>query len=85
MEKHFTKPSNNKNSRDILKSCVKDPAKFKTTPNPIYKTNILWKAYQYLVIYHPVYVELVVFSPWYTNGKYGLFEVNLDENKILAC
>jgi len=39
------------NSRGILKNWVKEPAKFRLTPNQIYKTKILRKAYQYLVIF----------------------------------
>ena len=47
----FILPSSNANSRDILKSWIKDPARFRMTPNQIYKTKILWKVYQYLVIF----------------------------------
>ena len=51
METPFILPNNNANSRDILKNLVKELAKFRMTPNQIYKTKILWKAYQYLVIF----------------------------------
>ena len=50
METPFNIPSSNDNSSDILMNQVKEPAKFRMTPNKIYKTKILWKAYQYLVI-----------------------------------
>lgn len=51
METPFILPSSNANSRDILKNWVKELAKFRMTPNHIYKTKILWKSYQYLVIF----------------------------------
>jgi len=51
METPFSIPSNNANSRDILKNWMKESAKFRMTPNQVYKTKILWKAYQYLVIF----------------------------------
>ena len=51
METPFSIPSSNANSSDILKSWVKEPAKFRMTPNQIYKMKILRKAYQYLVIF----------------------------------
>ena len=51
MEKPFSKLSSSANSRDILKSWVKEPAKFRTTPNLVYKMKILQKAHQYLVIF----------------------------------
>ncbi len=51
METPFSFSSNNANFRDILKNWVKDLAKFRMTPNQVYKTKILWKAYQYLVIF----------------------------------
>jgi len=41
METPFSLPSNNGNSKDILKNWVKDPARFKMTPNHIYKKKIL--------------------------------------------
>ena len=50
METPFSLPNSNANCRDILKNKVKEPARFKMTPNQIYKMKILWKAYQYLVI-----------------------------------
>lgn len=46
----FSLPNGKGRSEDILKDWVKEPARFKMTPNWIYKTNILRKAYQYLVI-----------------------------------
>ena len=51
METPFNIPSNNAKSRDILKNWVKEPDRFRMTPNQIYKTKILQKAYQYLVIF----------------------------------
>ena len=51
METPFNLPNNNANSRDILKNWLKELARFRMTPNQIYKTKILWKAYQYLVIF----------------------------------
>lgn len=51
METPFRIPSNNANSRYILKNWVKEPAKFKMTPNQVYKMKILGKVYQYLVIF----------------------------------
>ena len=51
MEIPFRLPSSNANSRDILKNWVKESAKFKMTPNQVYKMKILRKAYQYLVIF----------------------------------
>ena len=51
METPFSLPNSNANSRDILKNWVKEPAKFRMIPNQIYKTKILWEAYQYLVIF----------------------------------
>lgn len=50
MEKPFN-TRNNANSRGILKSWVKEPAKFRTKPSLVYKMKILQKAYQYLVIF----------------------------------
>jgi len=50
MEKPFS-THNNVNSRDILKSWVKEPATLRTTPILVYKTKILLKTYQYLVIF----------------------------------
>lgn len=47
----FSLPNNNANSRDIMKNWVKDPTRFKMTPNHIYKTKILQKENQYLVIF----------------------------------
>lgn len=51
METPFGILNSNANSRDILKNWVKEPAKFRMTPNQVYKTKILQKAYQYLVIF----------------------------------
>lgn len=51
MQTPFNIPCNNANSRDILKNWVKELAKFRMTPNKVYKTKILWKEYQYLVIF----------------------------------
>lgn len=39
------------NTRDILKCWVREPTQFRTTPNQIYKTKTLKKAYQFLVIF----------------------------------
>ena len=50
METPFSIPSNSK-SKDILKKQVKELAKFRMTPNKIYKTKTLRKAYQYLIIF----------------------------------
>lgn len=33
----------------------------------------------------PLYEEIVTFSPWYVDGKYVLFEVNLGENTMIVC
>jgi len=51
MSPPFSLPNNKANSRDILKDWVKEPAHFKMTTNQIYKTKILRKGYQYLVIF----------------------------------
>jgi len=51
METPFNIPNNNANSRDILMNWMKEPTKFRMTPNQIYKTKILWKVYSYLVIF----------------------------------
>lgn len=51
METPFNLPRGSANSRDILKNCVKELARFKMTPNQIYKMKILWKEYQYMVIF----------------------------------
>ena len=51
MEKPFSRPNSSANSRDILKSWVKEPTKFRTTPSQVYKTKILWNAYEFLVIF----------------------------------
>ena len=51
MNPPFSLPKNKANSRDILKDWVKEKARFRMTPNQIYKTEILRKAYQYLVIF----------------------------------
>lgn len=51
METPFNIPKNNANSKDIFKNQVKEPTKFRMTPNQIYKMKILRKAYQYSVIF----------------------------------
>ena len=51
MDAAFTKTSSSANSRDILKSWVKESSKLRTMPRLVYKTMILRKAYQYLVIF----------------------------------
>lgn len=51
MDAPFTNPNSSANSRDILKSWVREPTKFRTTPNQVYKTKILRKAYQFLVVF----------------------------------
>lgn len=51
MSPPFSLPNGRGNSRDILKDWVKEPTRFRMTPNQIYKTKILWKMYQYLVIF----------------------------------
>ena len=51
METPFSLPNSSANFRDILKNWVKEPTRFKMKPDQIYKTNILQKAYQYLVIF----------------------------------
>lgn len=51
METPFSIPNKNANSRDTLKNWVKESAKFRMTPNEVYKTKILWKAYLYLFIF----------------------------------
>ena len=51
METPFSIPSSNANYRDILKNWVKEVAKFKMTPNQVYKMKIFRKEYQYLVIF----------------------------------
>ena len=43
--------NNNANTRDILKHWVREPLKFRTTLNQIYKTKTLRKAYEFLVIF----------------------------------
>ena len=45
METPFSIPSSNANSRNILKNWVKELAKFRMTPNQIYKMKILRKEY----------------------------------------
>lgn len=47
----FSLVNNRAHSRDILKDRVKGPSHFRMTPDQIYKTNILRKAYQYLAIF----------------------------------
>jgi len=47
----FIFPNGRGHSIDIMKDWVKEPTHFKMTPNRIYKTKILRKAYQYLVIF----------------------------------
>ena len=51
MTPSFNLPNSRGHSRDILKDWVNDPTHFRMTPNQIYKTKILRKAYQYLVIF----------------------------------
>jgi len=51
METPFNLPSSNGNSKDIMKNWLKELTRFRITPNQIYKSKILWKAYQYLVIF----------------------------------
>lgn len=51
METPFSIPNSNANSRDILKNLVKEQAIFRMTTNQVYKTKILRKVYQYLVIF----------------------------------
>ena len=51
MTPSFRLPNSRGHSIEILKDWVKEPARFKMTPNRIYKTKILRKAYQYLVIF----------------------------------
>lgn len=51
METPFNLHGSSANSRDMLKNWVKEPTRFGMTPNQIYKTKILWKVYQYLVIF----------------------------------
>lgn len=46
METPFRLPNNSANSIDILKNWVKELDQFRLTPNQIYKTNMLRKAYQ---------------------------------------
>ena len=57
METPFSIPSSNANFKDILKNWVKDLAKFRIIPNQVYRTKILWKAYQYLVIFSYVWLR----------------------------
>lgn len=47
----FFTPNKNVNSRHVLKCWVKEPSKFETTPNQVYKTRSLWKAYLLLVTF----------------------------------
>lgn len=51
MKTPFNIANNNSNSRDILKNWLKELAKFRMTTNQTYKTKIMQKAYQYLVIF----------------------------------
>ena len=51
MKNPFSLPNNSANSRDILRNWVKEPTRFRLTPDQIYKMKILRKAYQYLVIF----------------------------------
>jgi len=51
MDAPFTRPSSSEKSKDILKSWVKEPSKFRTTLNQIYKPRILQKEYHLLVIF----------------------------------
>ena len=51
METPFSIPSNNSNSKNILKNWVKELAEFRMTPNQIYKAKMLRKAYQYFIIF----------------------------------
>lgn len=47
----FSLPNSKANSTDIMKEWVNELAHFGMTRNQIYKTKILRKAYQYLVIF----------------------------------
>lgn len=51
MDTPFTRPINSANSRNILKSWVKETSKFRMKPSQVYKKMILQKAYQHLVIF----------------------------------
>lgn len=51
MDALFFTLNNNLNSRDIMKHWVKEPSKFRTTPNQVYKMKSLRKFYQQLVIF----------------------------------
>jgi len=41
MDALFDTPNNNVNTRDIMKHWVKEPLKFRLTPNQVYKTKSL--------------------------------------------
>ena len=51
MDPLFYAPHNNVNTRYIIKHWVKELSKFKSTPNHVYKTKSLRKAYQLLIIF----------------------------------
>ena len=51
MDALFYTPNNNVNTRDIMMRWVKYSSKFRSTPNHVYKTKSLRKAYQILIIF----------------------------------
>jgi len=51
MDALFYATHNFVNTRDIIKPWVKEPLKFKATPNHVYKTKLLRKAYRFLIIF----------------------------------
>ena len=51
MDTLFYATHNIVNARDIVKRWVKEPSKFRVTPNHVYKTKSLRKAQQFLIIF----------------------------------
>lgn len=51
MDALFYTPNNNVNTRNIMKCWVKEPLKFRSTPNQVYKTKSLRKVDQLLIIF----------------------------------
>lgn len=51
MDALFYTHNNNVNTKDILKHWIREPSKFRTTPNQVYKTKLLRKACQLLIIF----------------------------------
>ena len=51
MDALFYTHNSNVKTRDIMNCWMKEPLKFRSTPNQVYKTKSLRKAYQFLIIF----------------------------------